>query len=541
MIFSTIILAAMMIMLGVMYPGDENLAEYFDLITQSGMEGILGVIGGDAPGWVLWISMQLGPYLYYVFVIVAIKIGARLIPTKDDDSLELLLGSSPKSARIFYLENILSSVIVLSIIAIPSYLIILIFSLIEGSLDIMGRVSIVYLFILGIAIVYISMVSMIGILRFSKSSALKFGFGYLIFSFLMELTSPSLDEQRQKMVNLSFNYYLHPSSGLINGEFNWLGLGILLSLALVFFIIGYWKVTVPDYNERSSVVKEKKSKLSFLPEFSPDGKLSKKYPLIFDQFRRDRGFVFIWTIIIVFMLVYITMMYKTMTEEQISTIFASFDSPQAGAIIQNHDLPISFTGFFSYQVLGMTWLWFGIFILIISVNVANRDVSDDTQDILWANNLTQERVVNSRTMAMLIEFTLMYWIVSFSIILTAVAYVGEVDGWLLFAVFFVGWIHYMAMGVFLVGITMLVRIDKGRKTGYWVFVIMVMVFLTAFSSPDAEMMKFISFLSYYDPIGILLEINSVFAALLTSGLIILASMIFYLIVLRYRYKNLDLM
>ena len=39
---------------------------------------------------------------------------------------------------------------------------------------------------------------------------------------------------------------------------------------------------------------------------------------------------------------------------------------------------------------------------------------------------------------------------------------------------------------------MLVRINKGRKTGYWVFVIMVMLFLTAFSSPDAEMMKYIS-------------------------------------------------
>ena len=189
----------------------------------------------------------------------------------------------------------------------------------------------------------------------------------------------------------------------------------------------------------------------------------------------------------------------------------------------------------------MTWLWFGIFILIISVNVANRDVSNNTQDILWANNLTQERVINSRTLAMLIEFTLMYWIVSLSILLTAVAYIGEVDGWLLLAVFFVGWFHYMAMGIFLVGITMLVRINKGRKTGYWVFVIMVMLFLTAFSSPDAEMMKYISLISYYDPIGILLGVTPVLTALLTSGLITLASIIFYLIVLRYRYKNLDLM
>ena len=405
----------------------------------------------------------------------------------------------------------------------------------------MDHVYRVYLFIFGIAIVYIAMVSMIGILRFSKSSALKFGFGYLIFSFLMELTSPSLDEQRQKMVNMSFNYYLHPSSGLITGEFNWQGLVILLSLALVFFIIGYWRIIEPDYNERSSAVKEKKPKLSFLPELSPDVKLSKKYPISFDQFRIDKGFVFTWTLIVVFMLVYITMMYNTMTEEQIRTLFASFDSPQAGAIIQNHDLPISFTGFFSYQVLGMTWLWFGIFILIISVNVANRDVSNNTQDILWANNLTQERVINSRTLAMLIEFTLMYWIVSLSILLTAVAYIGEVDGWLLLAVFFVGWFHYMAMGIFLVGITMLVRINKGRKTGYWVFVIMVMLFLTAFSSPDAEMMKYISLISYYDPIGILLGVTPVLTALLTSGLITLASIIFYLIILRYRYKNLDLM
>ena len=204
-IYTTIILAAMILLLGAIYPGEEELASYFSLVSQSGMEGLLGIIGGDAPGWVLWIAMQLGPYLYFVMVIAAIKIGARVIPTTHRDAMELLL-STPESSRKYMLENYISGMLVLISIMLPSYIILGLFTAYHGSMDIINRITTVFLFELVIALAYYAIATLFSVLYFSKSAGLKAGYGYFIFSVLMEMTAPSLDEERQKSVNMSFNY-----------------------------------------------------------------------------------------------------------------------------------------------------------------------------------------------------------------------------------------------------------------------------------------------------------------------------------------------
>jgi hypothetical protein len=242
------------------------------------------------------------------------------------------------------------------------------------------------------------------------------------------------------------------------------------------------------------------------------------------------------------MLVYIVAAFLQLDETQLDELYATFDSnPSFTALMQNNELPANFTGFFAYQVLAMTWLWFGIFVVIIAVNIPNRDVSDETQDIIWANNLTQNRVIISRTIAMLIEFSIMYWIVVGSILVTVVGIGVDANMRIILGVFFVGWIHYMAMGIFLVASTLIPKIGSGRKIGYWVFIIMVIIFMFAFSSPDAESMKYLSILSYYDPIGILLGANTFGYALLTTLGVLTVSTLTYLGLLKYRFNNQDLL
>ncbi|MHA2249595.1 MAG: hypothetical protein ACXAD7_04490 [Candidatus Kariarchaeaceae archaeon] len=540
-IYAAIILSAMVLLLGVMYPGEEELTKYFDLISESGMQGLLGVIGGNAPGWTLWVAMQLGPYLYFLMVIVGIKIGSRVTPTTDRDGMELLLSSTPKSSRNYFLENYFSGIFILMMIMLPAYLIMIGLSIGQDATDLIGRITVVFLFELIIALVYFTIASLFSVLYFSKSAGLKAGYGYFIFSVLMEMSAPSLDAEQQKSVNMSFNYYLHPSSGLLDGEFNWEGLGVILLIIASLVIISYWKVIKPDYTEVPSK-KVIKSRLSFLPKFSPESKLAQRFPLVFDQFRKDRGFVFIWTITVTSMLVYIVASFLQLDETQLVELYATFDSnPSFIALMQNHDLPANFTGFFAYQVLTMTWLWFGIFVVIIAVNISNRDVSDETQDIIWANNITQDRVIISRTIAMLIEFSFMYWIVAGSILGTVVGIGVDANIGTIFGVFMVGWLHYMAMGIFMVAVTLIPKLKNARKYGYWLFIVIVIIFISAFSSPETEFIKYLSILAYYDPIGILLEVNKFGVALITTLGVLIASTLSYVGLLKYRFKNQDLL
>ncbi|MCY3414951.1 MAG: hypothetical protein INQ03_25095 [Candidatus Heimdallarchaeota archaeon] len=534
-VYASVILLSMILMVVALFPGEDQLLDYFDLVTQSGIQGMLGMIGGNAPAWILWLNMQLGPYLFYLLSIVGIKIGARIFPTTEDDGRELLV-STPQQSRLFYLENVLAASLSLIVIAIPAYVLLVIMAISKETTEFLDELLVIFVFELCIAFLYMAGVSLLSILKFSKSAGLKLGYGYLIFSMLMELSLPMLDEERKQSVNMSFNYYLHPSTGLITGEFNWEGFIVLMILALGFIAIATLKLPSRDFNEPSKKDKKDKVSKSWL---SPTGSLARKYPLIFDQFRRDGKFTLWWTILVAFSLMYITIMYTTMTDEQISDLFSTFDSPQTKGLMHGHILPASFTGFFAYEVLGMTWLWFGLFIVITSVNIANREISNNTQDIIWGTSISQHRLVIFRMIAVAIEFSLMYILVALGIIISAVS-VAEISVGLLIMTFLVGWIHYLVVGIFLAGISMLFKVGKGRIVGYTTFLMMLMFFLSA-SSPGAEAMKYLSLITYYDPIGILLEINSIAASVLQSLVILIISLIIFFLTLKFRYSKQDML
>ncbi|MHA2504426.1 MAG: hypothetical protein ACXAE3_16345, partial [Candidatus Kariarchaeaceae archaeon] len=309
-LIASFILAALSVIMATSFPTDEEfISEYLGIISEAGLDALFSTVNTDAPGWLFWLSLMMGVYIYYIFAVVGVRIGSGIFPTRDEDALELLAASNPQSKRKMYVETYLSGMIVLALLVLVSYGSLIIYSLLNDAADLIGRLGIIHLFYYLIAICMMSFASMMTVIRFSKSSGQKWGYGYLIFAFMLELGGSSPDMSPEALY-MSVNSYLSPMEGLFTEEWNWEGFAVIAAITTFMFLVSLWRIKKPEYIERIKASKAK-SRFGFLPKFSAEGKVARKYPVFFEELRVDRSLLITWLSFVLFFICYVVYLYAT--------------------------------------------------------------------------------------------------------------------------------------------------------------------------------------------------------------------------------------
>jgi hypothetical protein len=518
------------------YPGEDGTKSYITVVEDAGLDFIFGEIGTDDPAWTFWVGLMMNTYLYLIIAIVAILIGSKIIPSKEQDGLELLLGSNPRSARNYYLENMFSNSLLLFVSLVPSFILLVLSSLFHDAADIISRIAIAYIFIYVVSLVCLVGTSVISILKFSSSAGKKAGFGYLVFAFLVEMSSTS--EETEQYAKLSINSYANPTSGLLSGDFNWIPILVLLVVIIGFLVIATWKVKYPDYIEFSKTKKKnKKRRISIFPTLSPSSKYAKRFPLLFEQLRRDFSYFLGWTGFVLFFTLYVMLIMPS--EESLEEMFTQFDMPLIKAMLYNHTPTNDYTGWMLYEFHSINWIYFGLFVLFIAASIPNREVRTNSQDIVWGNNIHPQKIILSRTIMMILEYSVMLWIVFLSKFALDSAMGFDNKAVREFQVFTIYWIHYISLGLFIISVSMLPQISKGRTYSLIIYFYFIFINLTAYAS-GAEWLKYLGLFGYIDPAGMMLGLTSFSTELLKSVFILGITLSLFFLSLKYRYHNADL-
>ena len=533
----------MLIIYGAFYPGKEVLANYSNLISESAISFVFSGFDANQPGWVFWLSI-LFTILFYAIAVAAILLGSKIIPTKDSHSVELFMGNHSISHRRFYLENLVTTITIL-ILSISLYSIILIlFTIIQNSSDILNRLLITSLFLLLSGIFYLTFTSVITIANFSSTTGKAAGFGYLIFSFLLESIISSDPENLEVIGNFSINFAIKLSNNIIQNEYQWMAVIIILTLSTFFIIVSALLVTRPNYIERSNswCQKFQTTNLSSINPanlLAPKSYIGRKSPLFTEQLRKD----FMPTIIVLLLLsLFHLSIYFTIpvNNETLGMVLAAIDTPLLRAFIQNNEIQPSFLGYLAIKFYGYLWIYFGIFGAILASSIATREVKTKSQDILWSTNIKHSQVIINRLIAITIELSIVIWYIYLLSTLFGNAQNVEIASITELKVFVVIWIMYMSLMIFLVGVTMIPPVSKGRTLGMLTFIFMVAMNIIAFFNPAVEFLKYSSILGYFDPVALSYGKISFLSSVLIGIVILAFSIAFTTILFLYRYRFNDL-
>jgi len=534
------------LLFSLIFPGEDTMKAMLKIFYESVMSGLFNPINTDSPGWILWVTMIFSIFLYYIIAFSGINIGAKVTPTIESDGIDIVLTHSSYSARKLYLWNYLGSILSLVIIILPLYGIVAIFSLIKSSAFILDEIALSFLIFLASGIFFLTLSSVGSILRFSKSFGKILGFGYLILCFLIDLLSGS--PEYADYADLSINHYLNPTQIIFFGCSNdnffdiWGPFLVILGISAGLFLIGLWRVKFPDYIERVKELNPNGSKLSFNPLgkiLEPDSFIAKKLPLFINQLRRNMKVVILLLFLIALQLFGL---FKGLpSPDELMLQLEQSNTPIFAAFIQNHNIPASLLGFVILKFYSGLWIYFGIPIALITASIPNKDVRTSTHDILFANDISPIRLILARTFSMILSFTILIWTLFF---ISRGIQSSVVDFDLSFKlqaqVFTVLWIHYIGLGIFLIGITLIPLVSKGKNLAMFVFIFFILMAIIPFLNQNIEFLKYTSYLNYYDPVGILIGEVEFSKAVLTSLLFLFGSSTFTYVLVKFKYSKTDL-
>lgn len=526
------------------YPGEKLMQDMVRFLYDSALAGLFYAIDTDSPGWMLWTTLIISFVMYYIVAFSGIFLGAKITPTEDDDGIEAVLAHTSFSVRRLYLRNILGAVLSLILILIPLYAIIVLLSLTQGSLFISDELAYSFIIFLIAGIFFLSLTSMISVLRFSKPIGKIAAFGYLIFEFIIDLMSSN--KNYESFANLSISHYLSPVeviySGLTQENF-WEIYSpslVILSTSVLFIVIGTIWIKYPDYIERTNEVNNNnihplRTRLRFLDSHS---RLAQRYPIFTDQLRRNLKVMFVLTIII------LLQQYGLMTSipdaEDLLTVINQSNTPIYMAFSHKHPFPASTLGFIALKFYSGLWLFYGLPVALIAARIPTRDVLTKTHDNLYSNNIKLEKIVFSRIMALFVSFTIYVWCTFLGIrLLQSITHV-DFAFHIQISIFLILWLHYFGAGILLVGIAMLPKISVGNKVAIYVYLVFVLLAIISFLNPAIEWLRWFSYFTYFDPIGFIVEEVSFLPQFSVTLGLLAGSVIFTYIVTKYMFSKKDL-
>ncbi len=528
----------------IIYPGEESAAAIFDVFSESALAGLFRISDVESPGWILWVSLLISIVLYVFLSIAGINLGAKIIPTIEKDSLEMIFSNSSNSARSLYVKNFLGAVVSLFVMTLPIFTVIALFSLIYPSMSLLGELSVFFFVSLIYGFFFMVLTSAASLLFFSKSFGKTIAYSYFIFGFLIDVLAGS--PEYAEFADLSLNHYLNPTSLLFTGFTSdtfqeiWVPFLVILGVCTLLFGIGLWRVKFSDQIERSNPLQGKSPRLGvhpFFPFLSPGSRIGKKYPLFINQLRKDVSLIFI--LICVIGLHQFALFRALPSPDELLVQLNQSNTPIFQAFAQNHVLPESLLGFLILKFYSAFWLYFGIVIALLAARIPNHDVRHSTHDLILANNISPWQLIGSRMLSLGISFSLLIWGV-FGVVRAIQASVQfEFDLILQAQIFTVLWLHYLGMAIFLIGIAMLPVVSKGKNLAVLVFIFFILMGLIPFLNTSIEFLKYLSFIAYYDPVGMIVGEVSFGTAFLQSALLFCGASLFMVLILRTKFAKTD--
>ncbi len=536
LIFASIFSSVFMIFFGSFY-SEDFIGDFVKILAQISM--LTGA--SEAPtAWSVWMALMVGVMMYLLIAVTAINIGSRIIPTQDDDGSEFFMGSNPMNPRLFYVENILAGLLVIFVMMLPSYIITLIFTFANDATEVIPDITLAFFAFFIMSYFFISISSAVTASMFQRGLARGVGLGYVFFGFIIELFKDMPDFK--DATKLSVNVYAGITSVFFGFDFDWEPMIVILGISLFFTAIGYWRVKYPHYVEKATS-KERFSIVDATTGYfvRPNSFLGRRYPLVSEQLRKDKKAMFI--MILVFIMYFPVLLGAFKAVPDIGELAATFNTPSTAMMIQGEILDASILGYGILKFYAMAWLWFGIYSLLVAASIPTREVRTNSQDIIYGTNVSPGKLMNHRVIAMLIEFTIILWL-GF-VLMTGVSYsFGQafIDDFatieIQFNYFFVTWIHYSAIFIAIVAVAMIPReVSKGRRNGIAFFAISLLLNWMAYASDSAEFLKYISIFNNYNPVDLLYGRETLITGILKSGLTLIASLGFYYIVRKKRYKD----
>jgi hypothetical protein len=520
------------------YPGESATANYASTISDTGLSAIYGTFDTESPAWLYWVTLQANTYLYIVPVIVGILVGSRVIPTRDNDGMELLLSTSTGTLRKFYLENLLSATVVIMILLLPSYFVLAIYSIHNDASDILDQLLQLFFIIILISLFYITLTSTITIWKYSGSAGKKVGFGYLIYSFLLEMSASS-SEPAAENAKISVNYYLAPAEVFMTATIDWDKVFTVLFVISLMVLYSWWKIKSHDVMDRAG--SGEASRRSLFPQVDMRSPQAQKNPFFMEQLKRDLTLLIGYIAILAFMSLYIIGIYSTLNPADFEELMTSFESPLFSAMTNNHDVTYDFTGFIIIEIFAFFYIYFGLYVLFVGASIATNEVRHEYQDLVWGNNFKPDQLIYPRIKILMLGTTLLVWS-HFIVTLGFTQMFGfsnDINYYRVFQLYLINWLHYLGLGLLLVAVTMMTNPSKGRKNAILVYISFIFVQFFAYMS-EYELLRYLSYFGWVDSTGLVLGIVGFWEGLIKVSFVLLISIVSFVGALRYRYWNTDL-
>lgn len=528
--FSAIFSVIFFVFYGGFFPKDD----IGDMVAVMQKVGVLSDISPDAAGWSVWLSIMVGMIAFAIVAITAINMGSRVIPTRDSDGAEYIMGSVPIDSRRYYAENVVSAFFVLVLSMVPGYLVILAETFIFGSGENLDRISLAYSMFTLIGLFFISFTSAVVAWRFERGLALGAGYGYIFFSLILDVLGDNPDLDLGDMQKLSVNSYLQiPSIPLSTGSVDWNPPLVVMGVSLLLIVIGLLGVRRPQYVEKASSKQGSSLIERTVGHFVRPGSLiARRFPLVAEQMRRDQKAVFV--VLLIYAIYFPILVSSTYSlGDDLSSLAPSLNTPSTLMMTQGTALDSSLLSFAVLKVFMAGWLWFGLYGVLVAASIPSRDVKRHEQDLVYSPVVYPGKLMDHRIVAMLVEFTTLMVGAYVFFILPVYSY-GEdfarsyITWDLLGQYIILTWVAFSAVFITVTAVSMLpTRISRGRWWGLLFFWVSLLLNWMAYTSSDIEFIKYLSIFEYYNPIQLLYGKMSFAETMLRAILMLAGSLLLY--------------
>ncbi len=405
-ILAITILTAVVVLVGLVYPGSEAVEAYLGIPA---FQLLFGEQEVDNPGMLVWLLFIFSSFLLTIlYPVIGIFFGVKILPFSEKEGKELLF-STEKSPLKYFLENLLIATILIPLTIIPAYLIGVMFLVLNGSeISPFVIASIIPMFYVMVVMLVSSLGSAI---KSSQRTGFAFGGVFFIVSFTLNLLQEEIDFVKDINLMSQINSFQHAIAGTWNQEFIikcLLLIGVLIILTIFFLYRTDYIETRSRYVESTETEERRsvKSKVSFIrtPVESILSGVGWKFPAFRDQLQSSAGIFLIYLIATSLLLMVVALVYpgdETMTL-LFSEMEATLNSPIIAAFMFNHSLSATLEGFVLVKIMLFHWIYYAPFLFIFTYDIIMRDRSAGYDEITWSMPRTRTLVLIQRTLASIV-------------------------------------------------------------------------------------------------------------------------------------------
>ena len=538
---SLIILSAMVIMFQGIYPGEEGLRTYIDVL-----DVLIGTINLQNPSYLLWILLGSALFIQYYMPLFAISFGAKILPFKERDGKELLL-TQKKAIYSYYVENVVLVIGLLFLLILPSYLIILYDLSRNNALDSLPNVNTLFILAISIAVFFALLTGLGGILFFSRSFAYAIGGLYFVFSLIIGIITNSADIG--SFADLSIIYRVNIIKNSLGNTLPIDVVAEILLICTIFIFVSLFALSRKNFiqrqsniislknaeNNRSNVAK-KLLRYFYSPVNNVLGNI--KQPILRDQMNVLSWIFSLSVIAITFVFAYLFVIYPG--DKEVAIIMTGFHSPIITGPMFNHSIVPSIDGFLAMEIFAFTWLYYGPILLIATNSIALRDFTNTYSEITFSLPKTENTVYIWRTLGAIIYFLVLIVINLVGLIIVELIFNYSTRIEKIITVFLVIAIGYILFLVFFVTLVLLVPYKWGQRSLIVSFFYSIAMIIFAFAVNGLENLRFLSPFGYFDFVGIFYfntPLNEIVPPILLFCIGVFGS--FYLVI-KYRVPKKDL-